>query len=200
MSTQSHIRKAVVVGASKVGKSVALEKAEGRDYGEDYRQTIGVDFHSIYMKHGSGHKKMHAWDIGGNPQFREIGQPYMKTASLIVLMYDISRAVTLDELMRWHQDWCNLRRGRPVLVVANCIDKHDHCYGAGRAFARSISAPHVAISAKSGQGLEDMVAAMFELCDQVPDCVDDGANESLLGGKKSAGARFCCSRPVAQFR
>jgi hypothetical protein len=38
-----------------------------------------------------------------------------------------------------------------------------------------------------------MVAAMFELCDQVPDCVDDGANESLLGGKKSAGARLCCT-------
>lgn len=194
MSTQVHVRKAVVVGASKVGKSVALEKAEGRIYGEDYRQTIGVDFHSIYMKECSRHKKMHVWDIGGSSQFRDIGLPYMKTASMIVLMYDISRVDSLDELMSWHKTWTNIGRGRPMLVVGNCLDKHDYCYGAGRAFARSICAPHILISAKTGQGIEEMVVAMFEMCDLAgPGLSGDETEDSLLGRKKSTAARFCCT-------
>jgi len=194
MSAPSHVRKAVVVGASRVGKSTAMEKAEGRDYGADYRQTIGVDFHSVYKSDDGENKKMHAWDIGGSPQFREIGLPYMKTASMIVLMYDISRVVTLDELMHWHKIWSSLGRGRPILVVGNCADKHDQCYGAGRAFARSISAPHIITSAKTGQGIEEMVSAMFAMCDQAELMrLEDGAGDSLLGRKPSRAARFCCA-------
>lgn len=194
MSGPSLVRKAVVVGAPKVGKSTAMEKAEGRDYGDEYRQTIGVDFHSLYTAHEAGSKKIHVWDIGGSPQYRQIGLPYLRTASMVVLMYDVSRAVTLDDLMSWHRTWTDLGRGRPALVVGNCGDKQDKCYGAGRAWARSISAPHILISAKTGEGIEEMIAAMFSMCDEADVASGENGNQaSLLGRKKSQAARFCCA-------
>lgn len=100
-----YLFKVVLIGNSSVGKSSLLRRFTDSTFHETYLATIGVDFR---FKYPTDHRrsipvanstvKLQIWDTAGQERFRTITGTYYKGAQGIVLVYDITKRESFEEL------------------------------------------------------------------------------------------------------
>ncbi|RLN96609.1 hypothetical protein BBJ28_00000128 [Nothophytophthora sp. Chile5] len=96
-------------------------------FDDNLQSTIGVDF-KVKMMQVDGKKiKMTIWDTAGQERFRTLTSSYYRGAQGIVLVYDVARRDTFENLDLWLQEVevYSPAGGRDVvkLLVGNKIDK-----------------------------------------------------------------------------
>lgn len=121
----------------------------------------GVDFKVKMITAGKKHIKMTIWDTAGQERFRTLTSSYYRGAQGIVLVYDVSRRDTFENLDLWLQEVevYSPAGGRNVvkLLVGNKIDKERVVSRkeAG-AWARSKGMLFVESSAKTKIGIQQV--------------------------------------------
>lgn len=110
MSTESgsldHVFKVLLIGDSGVGKSSILLQFSDGYFNDILPSTIGVDFKVkvLNVQDSSGQSKkikVTIWDTAGQERFRTLTSSYYRGAQGIILVYDVSRKETFDNVSTW---------------------------------------------------------------------------------------------------
>ncbi|MFX0030903.1 MAG: Rab family GTPase [Candidatus Hermodarchaeota archaeon] len=111
---QKFILKILTAGEGGVGKTTLLHRyVEGR-FSADTRMTIGVEFFLKETEIDGKQCTLQLWDFGGQERFRFLLESYVLGAKGALLMFDLTRMMTLENL----EQWLNIvRKGDPNLPV-----------------------------------------------------------------------------------
>merc|ERR1711939_414773 len=93
--------KVVLIGDSGVGKSNLLSRFTRNEFNLDSKSTIGVEFATRSIQVDTKTIKAQIWDTAGQERYRAITSAYYRGAVGALLVYDISKHQTYDNVTRW---------------------------------------------------------------------------------------------------
>ncbi|XP_010471428.1 PREDICTED: ras-related protein RABA6a isoform X2 [Camelina sativa] len=96
-----YLFKAVLIGDSAVGKSNLLSRFSKDEFRLDSKPTIGVEFAYRNVHVGDKIIKAQIWDTAGQERFRAITSSYYRGALGALLIYDITRRTTFENIKKW---------------------------------------------------------------------------------------------------
>ncbi|KAG5390387.1 hypothetical protein IGI04_031928 [Brassica rapa subsp. trilocularis] len=96
-----YLFKVVLTGDSGVGKSNLLSRFTRNDFSNDSRATIGVEFATRSIQCDDKIVKAQIWDTAGQERYRAITSAYYRGAVGALLVYDVTRHVTFENVERW---------------------------------------------------------------------------------------------------
>jgi small GTP-binding protein len=151
--------KCLVAGQGGVGKTTLLTRAVTGNFVANTSMTIGVDFHLLNLDIDGGKVTLQLWDFGGQDRFRFMLESYVAGAKGAMLLYDLTRMRTLDNLDEWITICRKQDPNIPILFVGTKLDRVEDIVVADD-YAREFMAPlnlfdHVKISSKDGTGVRD---------------------------------------------
>jgi Ras-related protein Rab-11A len=121
-----YLFKVVLIGDSGVGKSNLLSRFTRNEFCLESKSTIGVEFATRTLQVEGRVIKAQIWDTAGQERYRAITSAYYRGALGAVLVYDVSKPSTFDNIARWlkelrdHAD-PNIR----IMLIGNKTDlKH----------------------------------------------------------------------------
>lgn len=93
--------KVVLIGDSGVGKSNLLSRFTRNEFNLDTKSTIGVEFATRSIQVDAKTIKAQIWDTAGQERYRAITSAYYRGAVGALLVYDISKHQTYENVIRW---------------------------------------------------------------------------------------------------
>jgi len=93
--------KVVLIGDSGVGKSNLLSRFTRNEFSLDSKSTIGVEFATRSIQVDAKTIKAQIWDTAGQERYRAITSAYYRGAVGALLVYDISKHQTYENVTRW---------------------------------------------------------------------------------------------------
>ena len=166
ISEDRRLWKIVLVGDGAVGKTSLRKRYLGQGFDTDYLSTMGADFALYDTEVNETHIRWQIWDLAGQPVFKDVVQAYYTKVFGGVLVYDVTRRQTFENVKKWLDDlWENSNREKnvPVVLLANKIDLREE--GAesvspdeGENLAKKLGLTFIETSAKSGDGVEEAFA------------------------------------------
>ncbi|KAI5120161.1 hypothetical protein M0805_003648 [Coniferiporia weirii] len=93
--------KVVLIGDSGVGKSNLLSRFTRNEFNLDSKSTIGVEFATRTLELDGKTVKAQIWDTAGQERYRAITSAYYRGAVGALLVYDISKLPTYNNVQRW---------------------------------------------------------------------------------------------------
>ena len=119
------ILKILTAGEGGVGKTTLLKRFVEGNFSAETKMTIGVEFHLKEMIIDNQHCTLQLWDFGGQERFRFLLESYVLGAKGALLLFDLTRYQSLENL----QQWINIvRKGdqnMPVLFLGTKSDLID---------------------------------------------------------------------------
>ncbi|KAF5181175.1 Ras-related protein rab-2a [Thalictrum thalictroides] len=94
----------IIIGDSSVGKSCLLLQFTEERFQPFYNNTVGVEFGSKVVPIKARPIKLHIWDTAGQERYRSITKSYYRGAAGALLVYDITRRETFNNLANWLED------------------------------------------------------------------------------------------------
>jgi Ras-related protein Rab-11A len=91
----------VLIGDSGVGKSNLLSRFTRNEFNLDSKSTIGVEFATRSIQVDAKTIKAQIWDTAGQERYRAITSAYYRGAVGALLVYDISKHQTFENVTRW---------------------------------------------------------------------------------------------------
>ncbi|CAI9770653.1 unnamed protein product [Fraxinus pennsylvanica] len=98
---EEYLFKIVVIGDSAVGKSNLLSRFARDEFDHNSKATIGVEFQTQMVEIDGKEVKAQVWDTAGQERFRAVTSAYYRGAVGALVVYDISRRTTFDNVKRW---------------------------------------------------------------------------------------------------
>jgi len=96
-----YLFKVVLIGDSGVGKSNLLSRFTRNEFNLESKSTIGVEFATKSIQTDSKTIKAQIWDTAGQERYRAITSAYYRGAVGALLVYDIAKRVSYDNVSRW---------------------------------------------------------------------------------------------------
>lgn len=96
-----YLFKLVLVGDSGVGKSNFLSRFTRNEFNKDSKSSIGVEFATKSIQIDGKTVKLQIWDTAGQERYRAITSAYYRGAVGCMLLYDISKLATFENIERW---------------------------------------------------------------------------------------------------
>lgn len=115
--------KIIIAGDTQVGKTTYFQLLQDiRKSYIDTSSTIGVDLSLLRYKINNKHIKIQLWDTAGQERYRAITRTYFRNICGIILMFDVTRPATFDNLKKWidmlnYASCCTHRH--PILLLGN---------------------------------------------------------------------------------
>jgi Ras-related protein Rab-18 len=98
-------------------------------FDEHIQSTIGVDFKVKHIELNNKRIKLTVWDTAGQERFRTLTSSYYRGAQGVVMVYDVTRRDSFDNLDHWLKEIKlyspNNGEGVVKLLVGNKIDLSD---------------------------------------------------------------------------
>jgi len=123
-----HLFKIVLVGDSGVGKSNLLSRFTRDVFTADDKSTIGVEFATRILPMKDGKRvKAQIWDTAGQERYRAITTAYYRGALGALLVYDITKQLTLENIPRWLRELKDhANRDIVLIIVGNKCDMDEN--------------------------------------------------------------------------
>eukprot|EP01099_Mayorella_cantabrigiensis_P003979 TRINITY_DN2989_c0_g1_i2.p1 TRINITY_DN2989_c0_g1~~TRINITY_DN2989_c0_g1_i2.p1 ORF type:complete len:245 (+),score=64.24 TRINITY_DN2989_c0_g1_i2:96-737(+) len=96
-----YLFKVVLIGDSGVGKSNLLSRFTRNEFNLESKSTIGVEFATRSIQCDGKTIKAQIWDTAGQERYRAITSAYYRGAVGALLVYDIAKQITFDNVERW---------------------------------------------------------------------------------------------------
>ncbi|KRX52760.1 Ras-related protein Rab-11B [Trichinella sp. T9] len=96
-----YLFKVVLIGDSGVGKSNLLSRFTRNEFNLESKTTIGVEFATRSIQVDGKTIKAQIWDTAGQERYRAITSAYYRGAVGALLVYDIAKHVTYENVERW---------------------------------------------------------------------------------------------------
>ena len=119
---KSKVLKTIITGEGGVGKTTLLHRyIEGR-FDANTRLTIGVEFFLKELTIDNDSIFLQIWDFGGQERFRFLLSNYAKGAKGALLLFDLTRPLTLNTLEEWVHICRSDDPNLPILLIGSKAD------------------------------------------------------------------------------
>ncbi|MBD3255590.1 MAG: GTP-binding protein, partial [Candidatus Lokiarchaeota archaeon] len=159
-----YLFKSIVVGDGGVGKTALTLRFSKGFFTEDYKMTIGVDFHVKTIQidteeEGQIRVKLQIWDTGGQERFSSIRPMYYRGALGALLIFDLTSYESFQHLPQWIEEVrANVKNEVPLLLVGNksdLIEERAVSLEEINSFTDKFNLYYMETSAKTGEGVGD---------------------------------------------
>lgn len=86
-------------------------------FDEHIQSTIGVDFKVKHIDMNGKRVKLTIWDTAGQERFRTLTSSYYRGAHGVVLVYDVTRTDSFENLEQWLKEVQLYRWGQSLLSI-----------------------------------------------------------------------------------
>lgn len=211
------IVKILVIGDVATGKTSIIHRYVYKQFEEQHRPTLGVEFALKKLKVNEQKYNVQLWDIAGQERFIGLAPAYYKKAEAAVIVVDVQNRKTLENGIAWKKDVDDkvyLRNAEPIPVIlfANKWDliEDGSCTVDEKALERELEAyteKHgfvgwFSTSAKSGRNIKEgmtyLVSKVVENRKRIPpetvdpNLVDLSRPKKSQGGKPPKNSGGCC--------
>ena len=154
--------KIVLIGETGVGKTSIISQFVDDTFQEDLQASTGGTFSSKTLILDDGKTlKFDIWDTAGQERYRSLTKLFYKDSNAAILVYDITRHETFDELKNY---WINQIKESTntniILVIAanksDLTEKEVVDEATARQFADELNAIFCKTSAKDSIGIDDL--------------------------------------------
>ncbi len=152
------VLKILTAGEGGVGKTTLLRRyVEGR-FIESTKMTIGVEFFLKKLDINGRKVTLQLWDFGGQDRFRFLLKSYATGAKGALLMFDLTRPNTLDNLDQWLKICRSENPNLPIVFLGTKLDRKDEI-GVPDDYALEIKeelnlVDYIKISSKTGENVQ----------------------------------------------
>jgi len=198
MSFDTRELKLVLVGQTSVGKTCIVKKTTTGSFSEDSVPTLGASYVSKLVTIGSVDVRLQIWDTAGQEKYRGMTPMYYRGAQVALLVYCINDKSSFEGIDGW---LTSLRDNADpdiiLFLVGNKCDlelSRAVTTEEGQNKADLINAHFHEVSAKSGQGIEDLFAEIPKLFleKQQPNEPVNQNGLKLEAGDKRGDKKSCC--------
>jgi len=135
--------KMIIIGDSGVGKTNILSRYTKNTFSFDTRSTVGVEFGAKKVEVNGFKVKNQIWDTAGQERYRSITNTYYKGAKGALVVYDISKRDTFDNVNKWINE-LRMNGEKDVIVVlvgnkSDLIDEREITTDEGESKAKELS-------------------------------------------------------------
>jgi small GTP-binding protein len=155
-------QKIAVLGESAVGKSSIVQRF-ARDHFHPYiESTIGASFFSKVVNIDQDSMKLDIWDTAGQERYHALAPLYYRSASGIIVVYDITNRESLETAEHWVREVHTTYKGAEIPIiylVGNKIDLADRrqvSIADINAIKAKYNIGHLEVSAKTGINIIDL--------------------------------------------
>ena len=95
--------KVVLIGESGVGKTSIISRYITDKFSASLGSTPGANFttKTVFLKDENQSIKFEIWDTAGQEKFRSLAKVFYKNAAICVLVYEITRRASFEELQKF---------------------------------------------------------------------------------------------------
>ena len=115
--------KVILIGESGTGKTSLINAAIGLQFKENLESTTTNSFSSKKVKINGKEYVLNLWDTIGQEKFRSLTKIFVKDSKIVLLVYDITRKQTFEELNFWYKMIQDILGEEPILGI--CGNKQD---------------------------------------------------------------------------
>ena len=154
--------KILLIGESGVGKTSIINQYIEETFKEDQETSAGASFSTKKLELKNGNLvTLEIWDTAGQEKFRALTQLFYKESSAAILVYDITRKDSFEQIKEY---WFNqVKEKSPnnviIALAANKIDLFENEEveeKIARDFANEIGAIFMMTSAKNKDGIDEL--------------------------------------------
>jgi Ras-related protein Rab-11A/Ras-related protein Rab-11B len=203
-----YLFKVVLIGDSGVGKSNLLSRFTRNEFNLESKSTIGVEFATKSIQAEGKTIKAQIWDTAGQERYRAITSAYYRGAVGALLVYDISKHSTFENVERWLKELRDHAEANIVVMLVGNKSDLRHLRAVETDEAMAFSEQHnlafIETSALDASGVDTafqrILTEIYRLMSRRNMAAEEAANQpSLTAGqtislsseeKKKAG---CCS-------
>ena len=196
MSHENRELKLVLVGNTSVGKTCVVRKTTTGAFTEDSVPTLGASYVSKLVTVGNVDVRLQIWDTAGQERYRGMTPMYYRGGQVAIIMYAINDRSSFDGVFQWLDSLKeNADPDIILFLVANKCDlDSDRLVTSeeGNSCAEKIGAHFYEVSAKTGQGIEDLFGEIPKIFleKQTPNSPEEQNNLKLDSKSKKQGG--CC--------
>lgn len=199
-----YLFKIVLIGDSGVGKSNILSRFTRNEFCLESKSTIGVEFATRSLNVDGKVIKAQIWDTAGQERYRAITSAYYRGAVGALLVYDVTRHATFENVERWLKELRD--HTDPNIVVMLIGNKSDlrHLVAVqmedGKTFAEKESLYFMETSALEATNVEN---AFTEVLTQIYRIVSKKAmeaGEDANGSTVPAGEKIDIGKEVSDVK
>lgn len=186
--------KLVILGSRAVGKSGVVFRYVCNEFVEEYNATIEdtyrkqVDNTSVVLD---------ILDTGGEEEFRYLQDTWIKNGKGFLLIYDITKQQTFDEVKQIHSKIRRVKPDAPILLAGNKADLPNEsrqvAKADGEALAKTWGCPFLETSAKNSSNVkaafEDLTKLMIKENSSNVQANDKGKDQTNDKGKDQTNAQ-----------
>lgn len=190
-----YLFKIVLIGDSGVGKSNLLSRFTRNEFSLESKSTIGVEFATKSIQVDGKIIKAQVWDTAGQERYRAITSAYYRGAVGALLVYDIAKHVTYENVERWLKELRDhADQNIVIMLVGNKSDlRHLRAVPVeeARAFAEKNSLSFIEASALDSTNVEtafqQILTEIYRIVSQARQVrANDSSNQLSSGSSLSA--------------
>lgn len=208
----------IFLGDTAVGKTSIISQYIYNTSNPDHQPTIGVDFFAKNIDIPDSNPprtvRMQIWDTAGQERFHAIIPSYIRSSTVVVLVFDITSLASFNSLSKWHQTVIDIADPKvSFIVVGNKVDLEDNrevTTEKAESYSSTIKAKYIETSARTPINIEDLfllIAKCPILNDRLkepelpnqnknmnrlePEKITISSEDSALNGNKSNNSGIC---------
>ena len=202
----NYLFKILILGDSFVGKTNMLKRFLNNEFDMNTKETVGVEFGSKNFIFGENDIiKAQIWDTAGQERYRSVTKAYYKGAKGALLVYDITRKSTFENIDNWLID-LRTNADKDILIVlignkSDLLDNREVSSEDAQTKAEQYNIAFMETSAKSGDNISKAFTELVEQIYktnisnlqsdvQIKDNNEDGVN--LNKEEKKTKKNSCC--------
>ena len=154
--------KIALIGDCGVGKTSIALRYTHNEFNSNYISTGGAAYSAKIIKRNEETLQLDIWDTAGQEKYRSLGKNFYKDAFIVILVYDITRKETFDNLKNiWYDELEKNGEEEPIIaIVGNKSDEYENENTVNEEealkFAQSVKGIFKLVSAKSGSNIEEL--------------------------------------------
>ncbi|MBY8987336.1 MAG: AAA family ATPase [Candidatus Lokiarchaeota archaeon] len=159
--------KVLLLGDPSTGKEEFVNRYISRVFQDDLNLTVGVDFYTKDQEFRGKIVRLQIWDFGGEERFKVLLQSFAKGANGAIIMYDITRYLSLRHLPDWTQIIREHAGNIPIILVGakahleefRSVDREEGILAAKKYNLSGF----IEVSSKTGQNVEKAFETLTRL-------------------------------------
>ena len=191
--------KIALIGDSGVGKSSIALRFTNNEFDSSYISTGGAAYSNKIIKKFGETLQLDIWDTAGQERYRSLGKSFYKDAFIVLLVYDITRQESFDNLKNiWYVELERNGEEKPIIaIVGNKIDQYEKENTVdeeeAKKYAGSVNAIFKVVSAKNGDNINDLFNSCLDAYynlnypDKVKNIIERRASQRLIPHNNNDG-------------
>lgn len=153
-------KKIMLLGRMAVGKTSLANRLEFGSFDQEYKSTIGVELRSFDISIDGNLAPIILWDTDGSFGEHIFNSVYLRGAAAAVIVADITRPDTIDDMINLSKMFEEALPGRPSCCLLNKSDLGTAGDEQLKLIKRETDMLHLS-SAKTGEGVNEALVDLY---------------------------------------